>query len=139
EHTRTHEDRGSVALFATCSVNYNEPDIGGAAVQVLERNGLRVEVVYEACCGMPNLDGGDIDGASAKLRKNLERLAPLAREGVPILVPQATCGYVLKVELPKLVPGEDAERVAKQTFDLSEYLWRLHGEQKLDTSFSAPQ
>jgi len=128
-----------VALFATCSVNYNEPDIGGAAVQVLEKNGLVVEAVYEACCGMPNLDGGDLDGAVRKLRANLETLAPLARAGVPILVLQATCGYVLKVELPKLVPGPDAELVAAKTFDVCEWLWQLHLQKKLDTGFPQAQ
>ena len=133
------EGRRRVALFATCSVNYNEPDIGAAAVQVLERSGVAVEVVYEGCCGMPNLDGGDLEGAAAKLRANLERLFPLVAAGIPVLVPQATCGYVLKVELPKLVPGEAAEKVAKNTFDLCEWLWRLHTEGGLDTTFSHPQ
>src|SRR5262249_19860161 len=128
-----------VALFATCSVNYNEADIGAAAVQVLERSGIAVDIVYEGCCGMPNLDGGDLEGAAAKLRANLEVLFPLVEAGLPVLVPQATCGYVLKVELPKLVPGEAAERVAKNTFDLCEWLWRLHGEGALDTRFSRPQ
>ena len=139
ERRPKHKAKRRVALFATCSVNYNEPDIGAAAVQVLERSGVAVDVVYEGCCGMPNLDGGDLEGAAAKLRANLEVLFPLVEAGVPVLVPQATCGYVLKVELPKLVPGEVAERVAKNTFDLCEWLWKLHGEKGFDTRFSRPQ
>jgi Fe-S oxidoreductase len=147
KHARMNGDRDAasttgdtVVLYSTCAVNYNEPDIGVAATQVLERNGKRVLHRYEGCCGMPHLDGGDIDRAVAAARSNLRALAPLAREGLPILVAQPTCGYMLKAEYPSLLPDdEEAQAVSAATLDLCEYLLRLHRERKLDTSFSAPQ
>src|SRR5262245_55793465 len=45
-----------VALFATCSVEYNDPDTGKATVAVLERNGVDVSLPAQRCCGMPYLD-----------------------------------------------------------------------------------
>src|SRR5438876_26500 len=53
-------DAQPVALFATCYVNYNDPRIAHAAVDVLERAGCSVECPEQVCCGMPKLDGGDV-------------------------------------------------------------------------------
>ena len=58
-----------VALFATCSVEYNEPATGRAAVHVLERNGVDVSLPEQRCCGMPYLDGGAVDEAKALIRR----------------------------------------------------------------------
>ena len=56
-------------LYATCFVNYNNPAIGEAALQVLARNGVECEVVYPECCGMPQLEHGDIPKVAAKAKK----------------------------------------------------------------------
>src|SRR5260370_40928587 len=45
-----------VALFATCFVNYNDPAIGKAAVDVLEPAGCSVECPAPVCCGLAQLD-----------------------------------------------------------------------------------
>ncbi len=58
--------RGTVAIFATCLADYNFPHIGASAVRVLEQNGWNVVRPDQTCCGMPNLDGGDVDAAKAK-------------------------------------------------------------------------
>ena len=47
-------------LYATCFVNYNNPSIGEATRAVLARNGVETEVVYPQCCGMPQLEQGDL-------------------------------------------------------------------------------
>src|SRR5262249_30858460 len=62
-----------VALFSTCLIDYNDPAVGKAAVQVLEHNG--VEVVRpdgQVCCGMPFLDGGDLNAVAPYIRRNVE-------------------------------------------------------------------
>jgi len=41
------------ALFYTCPVNYNDPEVGQAVVKVLEHNGIEVAIVEERCCGQP--------------------------------------------------------------------------------------
>src|SRR5262249_24346490 len=57
---------GKAVIFATCTGDYNFPRIAAATVQVLERNGFSVERPPQECCGMPNLDGGDIEAARQK-------------------------------------------------------------------------
>jgi len=114
---------GDVVLFSTCTVEYNEPGLGQAAVAVLEHNGFRVAVpAGQQCCGMPALDGGDVDGAVRRARANLALLAPYAAQGKPILALQPTCAYVLKEEYPLLVGGEVAKSVAAATVDVTDFL-----------------
>jgi Fe-S oxidoreductase len=127
-----------VALFYTCTVEYHTPDIGRAAVRVLERNGVDVSVPAQRCCGMPYLDGGAVDQARALMRDNVASLAAAAREGREIVALGPTCGYVLKQELPWLDGADDARLVASRTRDLFEFLARLHAEGRLDTSFVRP-
>jgi Fe-S oxidoreductase len=124
-----------VAFFYSCSVNYNDPQVGRDAVSVLERNGCAVTCPRQVCCGMPYLDGGDIASATENAKKNLEALLPLVEAGAAVVVPQPTCSYVLKKEYPMLVPGDAAEKVAAKTQDLFEYLANRHKEGSLVTEF----
>jgi glycerol-3-phosphate dehydrogenase subunit C len=125
-----------VALFYSCSVNYNEPQVGRDAVAVLEKNGSCVSCPEQVCCGMPYLDGGDVASAAESARKNLAWLLPFAEAGIEIVVPQPTCSYVLKKDYPMLVPGAAAETVAAQTRDLFEHLAQRAREGSLATDFS---
>jgi Fe-S oxidoreductase len=130
----------TVTMFTTCSVNYNAPEVGIAAVEVLERSKCAVRCPDQVCCGMPFLDGGDLEGARRSARQNLKVLDEAVRRGEDIVVPGPTCSYTIKEEWPLLVPGEAAARVRERTFDLCEYLVRLAIDKKLDRSFlSAPK
>jgi glycerol-3-phosphate dehydrogenase subunit C len=127
-----------VALFATCSVEYNAPAIGRAAVAVLERNGVDVSLPEQRCCGMPYLDGGAVDQCRDLVRDNVRTLAAAVREGRDIVSPGPTCSYMLKQEYPWLDGSEDAKLVASRTRDLFEYLAGLHAAGALDTRFAHP-
>lgn len=129
-------EKGRVILFTTCFVEYSEAKTAWAAVQVLEHNGIAVEGGYPACCGAPFLHGGDLVNA----RKNAERvvaaLAPRVREGLSVVVPGPTCSYQLKHEFPELVEGDDAKRLAENTFDLGEYVFKVAAAKQLDREFA---
>jgi Fe-S oxidoreductase len=129
------KDGRMLAFFFSCSVNYNEPPLGKDAVAVLEKNGCSVACPEQVCCGMPYLDGGDIDSAARNARKNIAALLPLVQQGADVVVPQPTCSYVLKKEYPMLAPGPDAERVAARTQDFFEYLANRRRDGSLSTDF----
>lgn len=130
-------EAGTLAIFATCTGDYNFPRIAEATVRVLERNGFRVErPAGQECCGMPNLDGGDIDGARAKARANVAALLPMVEAGSQIVVPGPTCSYTIKKEWPELLGSPEAKRVAAATFDIMEFLEKLRRDKKLVKEFS---
>jgi glycerol-3-phosphate dehydrogenase subunit C len=137
-HEREPEagEAGQVVLFPTCYGSYNFPDVPRAAVRVLEKNGWDVIVPEDlACCGMPNLDGGDIERAKHKMRQNIDRLLPHVRRGLKIVVPGPTCGLTMKTEWAECTGLAEASEVAGATLDLMEFLDRLRKEKKLDQGF----
>ncbi|NIO12241.1 MAG: anaerobic glycerol-3-phosphate dehydrogenase subunit C [Deltaproteobacteria bacterium] len=136
EESRT---AGKVALFYTCTVNYNEPETGKACVEVLEKNQLQVNCPKQVCCGMPFLDGGDLKSTQANARANVDVLLPLVEQGYDVVVPGPTCSYMLKREYPLLLKGDEVRKVTEKTFDISEYLMKLHSAGKLDTHFTQGQ
>jgi Fe-S oxidoreductase len=129
---------GRAVLFTTCSVDYNDPVVGRSAVAVLERSGVRVEVAYERCCGMPMTDVGDMQGARRNAERNVADLLPHVEAGAAILVPGPSCSLMLKEEYPRLLGTEDARRVAGATRDLMEHLYDLARRQLLDREFRQP-
>ena len=128
---------GRVAVFATCYVNYNEPGIGHDLLKVLDHNRIPYTLVEkEACCGMPRLELGDLDGVAALAAKNLPKLAALAREGWAILAPIPSCGLMFKQEIPLLFPEDaDAKAVQEAMFDPFEYFVARHRDGLLATDF----
>ena len=110
-------------LYATCFVNYNNPDIGMAARAVLAHNGVETEVVYPKCCGMPLLERGDLEAVAANADAVSSDLLPWIDKGYDIIVLVPSCALMLKFEWPLIVPENDAvTRLSRSTFDISEYV-----------------
>lgn len=125
-----------VALFPTCLVEYQAPEIGKALVAVYERNGIGCDLDAElVCCGMPWLDAGDVDRFIASADHNVSVLKSHVDHGKQVVVPQPTCAYVLKNEYPDYLGTEDARAVADATGDAAEFLLQRHRIGGLDTSF----
>ena len=127
--------RGTVALFATCLADYNFPRIAACAVRVLERNGWSVVRPEQTCCGMPNIDGGDIDAARAKVRANVASLVKEVEAGRRIVSLQPTCGYMIRKEWAELSPGDDTRKVAAATVDVMELLEQQRKDKTLSRTF----
>jgi glycerol-3-phosphate dehydrogenase subunit C len=128
--------RGTVALFATCLADYNFPRIAASAVRVLEKNGWAVVRPEQTCCGMPNLDGGDIDGARRKVRANVASLVREVDRGRTIACLQPTCGYMAKKEWPELERTPEARKVAEATVDVMELLDQQRRDGTLSRAFA---
>ncbi len=125
-----------VVLFSTCTTEFNYPELGEAAIRVLEHQGLSVATLAgERCCGMPALDGGDVAGAQARAQANIAALAPHVERGARVAALQPTCTFVLKREYPLLVEGAVAERVAAAVVDVTDFLAELAQQGRLASDF----
>ncbi|HEY7745254.1 MAG TPA: heterodisulfide reductase-related iron-sulfur binding cluster, partial [Desulfuromonadales bacterium] len=89
----------TVAYFAGCTAGYLFPQIGRAVVEVLERNGVTVQVPSQQCCGMPHLLEGDRQGAFQRAEANLSTLVGAVQAGDDLLTSCPTCGFFLKTLL----------------------------------------
>jgi glycerol-3-phosphate dehydrogenase subunit C len=143
ERKPTAGELGEVVLFATCYGEFNTPSVVRAATLVLEHNGFRVRYPgvgddpgpMLTCCGLPNVDGGDVDAAAAKIKHNVALLLPHVRAGRKIVVPAPSCGMMMKREWREYLPTPEVEEVAAATLDLMEFLVVLGKEKKLKREF----
>jgi len=113
-----------VILWPDTFTNNFHPEIGIAAVEVLEEAGYRVELPSgHVCCGRPLYDYGMLDMARRYLHRTLDVLREDVRKGVPVVGLEPSCLAVFKDELVKMLPhDEDALRLCKQSFHFAEFL-----------------
>ena len=125
----------SVVYFHGCGTNYYEPVLGEMVVGVLEHNGFHVVVPPQDCCGLPLQSNGNFKAARAYVRRLVANLAPYARDGLPIVANSTSCGLMLKREAREIlgVEDEDLEAVSGATYDICEFLLRMHERGELRT------
>ena len=85
-HAERRRRRPAVTLFNDTFTNHYDPEIGIAAVEVLERGGCRVDVVRPGCCGRPLISQGPAQrSARARGARSSTALYPIASRGEKIL------------------------------------------------------
>lgn len=125
-------------LYATCFVNYNNPGIGEATQAVLAKNGIETEVVYPQCCGMPQLEGGNLAAVAAAAKSVSAALGLWIDKGYDVIALVPSCALMLKFEWPLIVPNDAAiEKLATATYDISEYIVALSKEKGLAPGLTA--
>jgi Fe-S oxidoreductase len=131
---------GKVAVYATCYVKYNEPDIGHDLLKLLAHNEIPYRLVAkEVCCGMPKFELGDFATVEKLKNVNIPALAALAREGYAILSSVPSCTLMFKQELPLLFPDDpDVAAVADAMFDPFEYFVLRDKDGLLKKEFKSP-
>jgi len=119
-------ERPPVLLWPDTFNNYFLPATAKAAVEVLETAGYRVIVPQtNLCCGRPLYDWGMLDRAQALLLEILDALSPEIEAGIPVIGLEPSCVAVFRDELLNLFPHDErAQKLARQTFLLSEFLDR---------------
>lgn len=132
--------RGVVLLFHDTFMDYNVPDIGVAATELLEKAGFKVELTDTVCCGRAMISKSFLKRASNQACINIPRLYERAREGVYIVGCEPSCVLTLRDEYLYLVDDpelkEQAEVVAKQTMLLDEFLVMLADQGELELTFN---
>jgi len=113
-----------VILWPDTFNDHYHPTTAQAAVEVLEAAGCQVVVpMQDMCCGRPLYDYGMLDLAQKWLQHILDTLKDEIEAGTPLVVLEPSCATVFRDELINLFPQrEDARRLSRQTFLLSEYL-----------------
>lgn len=125
-----------VVLFNDTFNTYNYPHVSIAATEVLETAGFEVILPGHWCCGRPAISKGLVDQARAAARDCVEKLAPFAEQGIPIVGLEPSCLLTLRDELLMLLPDEPRGPViAKQSYLFEEFIAKLADDGELDLNF----
>jgi FAD/FMN-containing dehydrogenase/Fe-S oxidoreductase len=118
----------AVTLFNDTFTNHYDPEIGIAAVEILERGHCRVQVARPGCCGRPLISNGLLAEARAHAAKLVESLFPIASRGEKILFCEPSCLSAVKEDVPLLLRGElqrQARSVAEASLLFEEFAAEL--------------
>ena len=113
-------------LFSTCYGSYHNTEIISSAYKVLRHNGVDVSLFYDGCCGMPQLEQGNIDRVMDQAKNISSKLVPLLSEEIPVIAPIPSCALMFKTEWPLLLPeNNNVLTLSKNTMDIDEYMVQI--------------
>lgn len=127
----------TVGLFVTCLVDMMRPQVGFAAVKLLEDAGCEVCVpAGQTCCGQPAYNSGDTKGTVAVAETVLKAFADMDY----VVAPSGSCAGMIKEHYPRLfaddpVLGPRAREIADKTHELMSFLVDVLGVTKVDARF----
>jgi glycolate oxidase iron-sulfur subunit len=120
-----------VAIFIGCLANYNYVEVGDALVKILKK--LNIEIFIpkkQMCCSAPAYFTGDFDTTDKLSKFNIDYFLEWIDEVDAILVPEATCSAMLKVDyehyFEKYAPDylEKHRKVKEKIYGATEWLYK---------------
>jgi FAD/FMN-containing dehydrogenase/Fe-S oxidoreductase len=120
--SKVESDR-SALLLADPYTNYTQPEVGKAAVRVLEAAGVHVQVSNDVTdSGRPAHSKGMLDHARSTAGENVDSLAPRVRDGWDIVAVEPSDAVMYQLDYLDLLSGGGVERVAENTYSILEYI-----------------
>jgi Fe-S oxidoreductase len=105
-----HRGDTDALLFADTFTNHYDPEIGLAALRVMQRAGLRTALAPNLCCGRPQISKGLLDQAREMAARNTDALHADAAAGRPIVFCEPSCLSAVREDAPALLRGERRRR-----------------------------
>ncbi|MEN8303508.1 MAG: (Fe-S)-binding protein [Campylobacterota bacterium] len=88
-----------VAVFIGCLANYNYKGVGDGLLEILEA--LEIDAFLaksQKCCSAPAYFTGDFDTVDSNAKFNIEYFESFSKDVEAIIVPEATCSAMLKID-----------------------------------------
>jgi FAD/FMN-containing dehydrogenase/Fe-S oxidoreductase len=122
------DSKSSVLIFVDPFTDHFAPQVGMAAVRVLENAGYRVQLTGpRAGCALTWITTGQLDRAREILRRTVEELLPAANAAIPIVGLEPSSTAVLRSEVVELLGTTEARTVAASVRTLAELLLATPG------------
>jgi len=122
--------RGPVLLWVDTFTDHFSPQVGIAAVAVLEAAGFEVRIPdAKLCCGLTWISTGQLDAAKRILGRSVDALAPAVAAGIPVVGLEPSCTAVFRGDAPELLgpataAGSPVAQVSAGVLTLAELLAR---------------
>ncbi|MUV49254.1 FAD-binding and (Fe-S)-binding domain-containing protein [Haloarcula sp. CBA1122] len=119
-------------LFPDTYTNYSHPEVGKAAVRVLEAAGVHVELADQTDSGRPAHSKGFLDQSRATARDNVDALVPAIEEGWDVVLVEPSDAVMFQSDYLDLLSGEDVATLAANAYGVCEYLDTFRLDQGAD-------
>ena len=125
-----HHAETEPLLFVDTFTEYEAPEIGIAAMEVMQAAELHPELAPNVCCGRPLISQGFLGEARRQAAANVHALYDLAARGHALVFMEPSCLSAVRDDAPALLRGElqyRARVIARECFLFEEYLERECG------------
>ncbi len=119
------EQEHRALLFADTFTNHADPDIGLAAIEVLNASGVATDLAPNVCCGRPLISQGRLSEARRLAAANVHALFEAAERGDALVFVEPSCLSAVREDAPDLLRGELQRRarvIAKRSMLFEEFL-----------------
>ena len=117
----------TIGVFIGCMGNYAYTGVGEALVKIARELGLNLNLMKkQACCGAPAYFTGDFATVEVLAKRNIEYFEKMLGELDAIIVPEATCSAMIKIDYEHFFHDDErwrerAKAVRKKIFLATEY------------------
>jgi len=131
EEIKAKNPKKRVAIFIGCLANYNFVEVGDSLVKILKTLDIDIFIPKkQMCCSAPAYFTGDFDTTDKLSKFNMDYFSEWIDEVDAILVPEATCSAMLKVDyehyFEKYAPEylEKHKKINSKIFGATEWLYK---------------
>jgi L-lactate dehydrogenase complex protein LldE len=121
-----------IGLFIPCYINQFYPQVAIATLELLEKQGLKVEYpLDQTCCGQPMANSGFEKSAIKTYNlfvKNFHRYDY-------IVAPSGSCVYHVKKHFDIIEQTKEVIKVRSNIFEISEFLVKILDKESFDSHF----
>ncbi len=136
EGNNNYRSSKKVVLFADTYLNFHEPQIGVAALQLLNSCGFEVILANVGCCQRPKISHGFLREAKKEGAKTIEGLKKYLDQELKIVVCEPGCASALNDDLADLVEDDAlAAMLQKQVMMIDVFLAKEIEAGNINTAF----
>ncbi|EFT7199480.1 (Fe-S)-binding protein [Campylobacter jejuni] len=123
----------TIGFFVGCLANYFYIDTANAVLKITKELKINVDLMKEqVCCGAPQFFTGDFKSVEVLAKKNIEYFEKKLEKLDAIIVPEATCSAMLKIDYEHffimhndLDWAKRAKCVSSKIYMASEYFYKF--------------
>ena len=132
----SRQEEPKVLYFVDIYANWHDPELAMATVDILQHNGVSVYVPPDPLVShMPGITLGDTERLKRYAAQNVALLVDAVRQGYQIVTTEPATTSCLKHEYVSILDDDDARLVAENTYDVCDFLWRLHEKGRMELDF----
>ncbi|EDP3491438.1 4Fe-4S dicluster domain-containing protein [Campylobacter jejuni] len=123
----------TIGFFVGCLANYFYIDTANAVLKIAKELKINVDLMKEqVCCGAPQFFTGDFKSVEVLAKKNIEYFEKKLEKLDAIIVPEATCSAMLKIDYEHFFIMQNdldwakrAKCVSSKIYMASEYFYKF--------------
>ncbi|MBZ7946930.1 (Fe-S)-binding protein [Campylobacter sp. RM9939] len=129
----------TIGLYVGCLTNYCYTQTGFSTLKILKELNINVDLMKkQACCGVAHFFSGDFKSVEILAKKNIEYFEKKLEKLNAIIIPEATCSAMLKIDYERFFIMQNerdwanrAKKISSKIYIASQYLYQFTSLKKL--------